>query len=59
MNTAGEINLTGDNSTAMYATGAGTYTAENAGKITLGNSVNVNNPNIAMFTDKSQNNIEE
>ncbi|PIM88051.1 autotransporter domain-containing protein, partial [Fusobacterium animalis] len=52
--TAGEINLTGDNSIAMYATGAGTYTAENAGKITLGNSVNVNNPNIAMFTDKSQ-----
>ncbi|WDD88341.1 autotransporter-associated N-terminal domain-containing protein [Fusobacterium nucleatum] len=52
--TAGEINLTGDNSTAMYATGAGTYTAENAGKITLGNSANVNNPNIAMFTDKSQ-----
>ncbi|WP_339331529.1 autotransporter-associated N-terminal domain-containing protein [Fusobacterium animalis] len=52
--TAGEINLTGDNSTAMYATGAGTYTAENAGKITLGNSTNTNNPNVAMFTDKSQ-----
>jgi len=52
--TAGEINLTGDNSTAMYATGAGTYTAENAGKITLGNSANANNPNVAMFTDKSQ-----
>ena len=52
--TAGEINLTGDNSTAMYATGAGTYTAENAGKITLGNSTNANNPNVAMFTDKSQ-----
>ena len=52
--TAGEINLTGDNSTAMYATGAGTYTAENAGKITLGNSANVNNPNVAMFTDKPQ-----
>ncbi|WP_339068909.1 autotransporter-associated N-terminal domain-containing protein [Fusobacterium animalis] len=51
---AGEINLTGDNSTAMYATGAGTYTAENAGKITLGNSANANNPNVAMFTDKSQ-----
>ena len=40
--TAGEINLTGDKSTAMYATGAGTYTAENSGKITLGNSANAN-----------------
>ncbi|WP_335983903.1 autotransporter-associated N-terminal domain-containing protein, partial [Fusobacterium polymorphum] len=52
--TAGEINLTGDKSTAMYATGAGTYTAENFGKITLGNSANANNPNVAMFTDKSR-----
>ncbi|PHH96406.1 autotransporter-associated N-terminal domain-containing protein [Fusobacterium nucleatum] len=52
--TAGEINLTGDKSTAMYATGAGTYTAENSGKITLGNSANANNPNVAMFTDKSR-----
>ncbi|WP_338983325.1 autotransporter-associated N-terminal domain-containing protein [Fusobacterium nucleatum] len=52
--TDGKINLTGDNSTAMYATGNGTYTAENTGEITLGNSANPNNPNVAMFTDKSQ-----
>ncbi|WP_338951652.1 autotransporter-associated N-terminal domain-containing protein [Fusobacterium nucleatum] len=51
---AGEINLTGDNSTAMYATGTGSYMVENDGKITLGNSSNANNPNVAMFTDKSQ-----
>jgi len=50
----GKINLTGDNSTAMYATGNGTYTAENTGEITLGNSANPDNPNIAMFTDKSR-----
>ena len=52
--TDGKINLTGDNSTAMYATGNGTYTAENTGEITLGNSANPNKPNVAMFTDKSQ-----
>ncbi|MBF4805768.1 MAG: autotransporter domain-containing protein, partial [Pseudoleptotrichia goodfellowii] len=50
----GEINLTGDKSTAMYATGNGTYTAENNAKITLGNSSDANNPNVGMFTDKSQ-----
>ena len=50
----GFIDLQGDNSTGMYATGAGTYTAVNdGGTIKLGNSANIDSPNVGMFTDKS------
>jgi len=53
-NTAtGVIDLQGQNSTGMFATGAGTYTAKNDGTINLASSTNVNKPNIGMYTDKS------
>ena len=49
----GEIDLKGQNSTGMFATGVGTYTALNEGKINLASSTNVNKPNIGMYTDKT------
>ena len=49
----GEIDLQGQNSTGIFATGAGTYAAINDGKIKLASSTNVNTPNIAMYTDKT------
>ncbi|WP_338968355.1 autotransporter-associated N-terminal domain-containing protein [Fusobacterium nucleatum] len=49
----GVIDLQGENSTGIFATGAGTYTAINEGKIKLASSTNVNTPNIGMYTDKS------
>ena len=48
----GIIDLQGQNSTGMFATGAGTYTAVNNGTIKLASSSNVNTPNIGMYTDK-------
>ena len=48
----GVIDLQGQNSTGMYATGAGTYVAVNNGIIKLASSSNVNTPNIGMYTDK-------
>ena len=53
-NTAsGVIDLQGDKSTGMYATGTGVYTAVNdGGTIKLGNSSNADSPNAGMFTDK-------
>ena len=50
--TTGVIDLQGQNSTGMFATGAGTYTAVNNGTIKLASSSNVNTPNIGMYTDK-------
>ena len=49
---SGIIDLQGQNSTGIFATGAGTYTATNDGKIALASSANVNTPNIGMYTDK-------
>jgi len=49
----GIVNLTGDKSTAMYATGNGSYTAKNSGAINLSSSSDINNPNVGMFTDKA------
>ena len=49
----GVIDLQGQNSTGIFATGTGTYTAKNDGKIKLASSTNVNTPNIGMYTDKS------
>ena len=49
----GVIDLQGQNSTGMFATGAGTYTAKNDGTINLASSTNVNTPNIGMYTEKS------
>jgi len=49
----GVIDLQGQDSTGIFATGTGTYTAKNEGKIKLASSTNVNTPNIGMYTDKS------
>ncbi len=49
----GVIDLQGQNSTGIFATGTGIYTAKNDGKIKLASSTNVNTPNIGMYTDKS------
>ena len=51
--TTGVIDLQGQNSTGMFATGAGIYTAVNNGTIKLASSSNVNTPNIGMYTDKN------
>jgi len=52
-NTAtGVIDLQGQNSTGMFATGAGTYTAKNDGTINLASSTNVNTPNIGMYAEE-------
>ena len=49
----GVIDLQGQNSTGMFATGAGAYTAKNDGTIKLASSTNVNTPNIGMYTEQS------
>ena len=49
----GVIDLQGQNSTGMFATGTGTYIAKNDGTINLASSTNVNTPNIGMYTEKS------
>ena len=54
----GVIDLQGQNSTGMFATGAGTYAAVNNGIIKLASSSNVNTPNIGMYTDKDTTTLE-
>ena len=49
----GLIELKGDNSVGMYATGTATYSVENSGTIKLASSISENSPNLAMYTDKS------
>ena len=49
----GVIDLQGQNSTGMFATGTGTYIAKNDGTINLASSTNVNTPNIGMYTEQS------
>ena len=46
---AGNIQLTGDKNTAIYAAGTPTYTAKNSGTITLTNSATINNPNVGLL----------
>ena len=48
----GIIDLQGQNSTGMFATGTGTYTAKNDGTINLASSTNVNAPNIGMYAEE-------
>ncbi|EEY33946.1 autotransporter-associated N-terminal domain-containing protein [Pseudoleptotrichia goodfellowii] len=50
---SGVIDLQGQESTGIFATGTGTYEASNEGKINLASSTNINKPNIGMYTDKS------
>ena len=50
----GVIDLQGQNSTGMFATGTGTYTAKNDGTIKLASSTNVNTPNIGMYAEEVQ-----
>ena len=49
---SGLIDLQGQESTGIFATGTGTYTASNEGEIKLASSSDVNKPNMAMYTDK-------
>ena len=49
----GEINLRGDRSVGIYATGSGIYNAKNYGIINIGDSVNLNSPGAGMYTDKN------
>ena len=51
---AGNIKMTGDRNTAIYATGTPVYTTKNSGTITLGDSASMKNPNVGIYTD-SQN----
>ena len=51
---AGNIKMTGDRNTTIYATGTPAYTAKNSGTITLGDSASMKNPNVGIYTD-SQN----
>ena len=46
---AGNIQLTGDKNTAIYAAGTPAYTAKNSGTITLTNSATINNPNVGLY----------
>ena len=46
---AGNIQLTGDKNTAIYAAGTPAYTAKNSGTITLTNSATINNPNVGLL----------
>jgi len=48
---AGNIKMTGDRNTAIYATGTPAYTAKNSGTITLGDSASMKNPNVSIYTD--------
>ena len=48
----GVIDLQGQNSTGIFATGTGTYTAANNGKIKLVSSSDIDKPNMGMYTDK-------
>ena len=50
----GVIDLQGQNSTGMFATGAGTYTAKNDGTIKLTSSTNLNTANIGMYAEEVQ-----
>jgi len=49
---SGLIDLQGQESTGIFATGTGTYTASNEGEIKFASSSDVNKPNMAMYTDK-------
>ena len=46
---AGNMQLTGDKNTAIYAAGTPAYTAKNSGTITLTNSATINNPNVGLY----------
>ena len=48
----GIIDLQGQNSTGIFATGTGTYAATNDGTIKLASSADVNTPNIGIYTNK-------
>ena len=47
----GLIELTGDKSTGIFATGTGKYNVENSGKIVIGNSSDKGNPSIGIYTN--------
>ena len=55
---AGNIELSGDKNTAIYATGTPTYKVKNNGTITLADSAAINNPNVALYTNNSNVTLE-
>ena len=55
--TTDEIKLNGNNSTGIYATGTGIQNIENTGFIQIGNSSDINNPGIAVYSSNANNNI--
>ena len=56
--TTGVIELTGEHSVGMYASGNGNYNIKNRGKISAGSSVFTNNPIIAIYTNNKNSTIE-
>ena len=55
---AGNIQLTGDKNTAIYAAGTPAYTAKNSGTITLTNSATINNPNVGLYATNKATTLE-
>ena len=49
--TTGKIELTGENSIGMYASGTGNYEIQNLGKILMGSSSELKTPNIGIYTN--------
>ena len=49
--TTGKIELTGENSIGMYASGTGNYEIQNLGKILMGSSSELKTPNIGVYTN--------
>ena len=49
--TTGKIELTGENSIGMYASGIGNYEIQNLGKILMGSSSELKTPNIGIYTN--------
>ena len=55
--TSNEINLSGDKSIGIYATGTGVQDIENSGLIKIGDSTDGNNPSIGIYSNSIGDNI--
>ena len=56
--TTGIIELRGENSVGMYASGTGNYTVKNLGKISAASSSSSNSPVIAIYTNNGNSTVE-
>ncbi len=54
----GIIELRGENSVGMYASGTGNYTVKNLGKISAASSSSANSPVIAIYTNNGNSTVE-